>query len=221
MKRTAPSTDSGRNRRIIPWALFLLAILSIIGFRHLLLYRIAELFVVHHGLKKADVIYLLNGEHETRPFIAADLYRKGFAPRIWVAQTESDPAEKLGLVPNDTAINVGVLKKLGVPEDRIAIIPFPNGVSSTWEEAIALRRFVNDHPVESILVLTSSLHTRRAYWAFQKIFAGSATRIRMAEAPHWGFDQTNWWRSEQGVLTIVSETVKLLYYWSNHRDSGS
>lgn len=220
MKKTSSLPNSGGNPRIFPWILFLLTILSIIGFRHLLLVRFAELFVLHQKLEKADVIYLLNGEHETRPFLAADLYRKGFAPRIWVAQTESDPAEKLGLVPNDTAINVGVLKKLGVPEDRIVIIPFPNGVSSTWEEALALRRFVKHHPVESILVLTSSLHTRRAYWAFHKVFADSDTRIRMAEAPHWGFDQTNWWRTEQGVLTIVNETVKLLYYWGNHRDAS-
>jgi uncharacterized SAM-binding protein YcdF (DUF218 family) len=221
MKQPSSSPHSGRNPRIIPWALFLLAILSIIGLRHLLLYRIAELFVVHHRLEKADVIYLLNGEHETRPFLAADLYRKGFAPRIWVAQTESDPPEKLGLVPNDTAINVGVLKKLGVPEDRITIIPFPNGVSSTWEEALALRRFVNHHPVESILVLTSSLHTRRAYWTFKKVFSDTPIRIRMAEAPHWGFDQTNWWRNERGVFTIVSETIKLFYYWGNHRNADS
>lgn len=221
MKKPSSAPDSGRNPRFIPWVLLLLAILSIVGFRHLLLYRIAKLFVVHHRLEKADVIYLLNGEHETRPFAAADLYRKGLAPRIWVAQTESDPAVKLGLVPDDTSINVGVLKKLGVPEDHITVIPFPNGVSSTWEEALALRRFVKHHPVESVLVLTSSLHTRRAYWTFEKVFADTSIQVRMAEAPHWGFDQTNWWYTERGVFTILSETIKLLYYFVNHRNTGS
>lgn len=208
---------SGRNLRYLPWFLLFLAVLSVVGFRHLLLYRVAEWFVVSHPLEKADVLYLLNGEHATRPFFASDLYRRGFASQVWIAQTQKDPTEMLGLYPNDTDVNKGVLIRCGVPEDRIVVVPYPNGVSSTWEETLAIRRFIDRHPVESVLVVTSSLHTRRTYWTFRKLFHDTPVRIRMAEAPHWGFDLTNWWRTEEGVLTMVSEWVKLSYYWLNHR----
>lgn len=210
-------SPSGRSIRYLPWLLLFLAVLSVVGFRHLLLYRVAEWFVVSHPLEKADILYLLNGEHATRPFVAADLYRRGFASKVWIAQTEKDPTEMLGLYPNDTDVNKGVLIRCGVPEDRIVVVPYPNGVSSTWEETLAIRGFIDRHPVESILVVTSSLHTRRTEWAFRKIFADTSIHIRIAEAPHWGFDLTNWWRTERGTLTMVSEAVKMMYYLFNHR----
>ncbi len=222
MSSSKPSRPShaGRSIRYLPWFLLFLAVLSVVGFRHLLLYRVAEWFVVSHPLEKADVLYLLNGEHATRPFYAADLYRRGLASQVWIAQTEKDPTVQLGLYPCDTDVNKRVLIRCGVPEDRITIVPYPNGVSSTWEEALAIRRYIDRHPVQSILVVTSSLHTRRTYWTFKKVFAETSVRIRVAEAPHWGFDLTNWWRTEHGALTMASEWIKMSYYILNHRENG-
>ncbi len=31
-------------------------------------------------------------------------------------------------------------------------------------------------------------------------------------APYRGFDETNWWKSERGLIEVTNELIKLVYY---------
>ena len=97
----------------------------------------------------------------------AELYEQGLAPLIVIARSENTPIVDLGLVPNDTDVSVGVMEKLGVPPEKIIILPFPGGVTSTFDEAAALRKYLEAHQVRKIILVTSAFHTRRASWIFE------------------------------------------------------
>ncbi len=201
-----------RNILLASLLLLLLAVLAF-AFRSPILTGIADYLIINDRLQPADAIVLLNSDFDTRPFHTADLYKRGLAPVVIIARAENTPAVELGLVPNDTDISVGVMEKLGVPPERITILPYPGGTTSTIDEAVAFRQYVGENHVQRIIVVTSAFHTRRARWIFEKTLAGLPVTLEMAAVPYVGFDQTNWWTNEKGLITLDNEYVKLVYYY--------
>ena len=197
-------------------ALLLLVILAIV-FRSQILTGIADCLIVSDKLEPADVIVLLNSEVNTRPFLASELYQQGLAPVIVIARSESTPTVDLGLVPNDTDISVGVMEKLGVPADKVAILPFPGGVTSTFDEATAVRQYVIAYQTHRIILVASAFQSRRARWTFEKVLAGLPVTLEMVAVPYAGFDQTNWWKNETGLITLNNEYIKWFYYLFKYR----
>jgi len=197
--------------------LLVLGISLAVVLRAKLLTAAADYLVVDDPLQPADVIFVLNGDYNTRPFRAAELYRQGLAPLILMARAESQPAEKLGLIENDTDISVGVMEKLGVPADRILVLPVPGGVTSTFDEAGQLRRYVEKNGIHQVLLVTSAFHTRRARWVIDKELAGLPVKLEVCAVPYDGFDDTNWWQSENGLIALNNEYVKLFYYYWKYR----
>lgn len=198
------------------WVLLLLIALAV-GFRSQILTGLADFLIVNDPLQRADLIFVLNGDYNTRPLLAARLYQKGLAPQIAIARSQSTPTEDLGLTRNETDISVSVMETLGVPADRITVLPFPGGVTSTFDEAKVLRGYLDAHPLRRILLVTSAFHTRRARWIIDKELAPLPVSLEVAAAPYIGFDQTNWWKSEDGLVTLNNEYIKLVYYLVKYR----
>lgn len=196
--------------------LVLLVVLAY-AFRSQILTGIADLLVVNDPLQPADIIFVLNGDYNTRPFRASELYEQGIAPIIVIARSEMLPAEELGLAPNDTDVSIGVMKALGVPPEKIVVLPVEGGTTSTFDEAIALRQYIESHNVHSLILLTSAFHTRRAKWIFDRELSGLPVRLEVAAVPHYGFDESDWWQSEDGLITLNNEYIKLVYYFVKYR----
>jgi hypothetical protein len=97
----------------------------------------AQAWTVSDSIAQADAIAVLGGGLETRPFAAAELYKKGMAPLFLVSDVKPSPAEKLGIVSSQVEGNRWVLLKLGVPAK--AISGFGAEVSTTYDEARAFR----------------------------------------------------------------------------------
>ena len=198
---------------LVAGALFLLLFILVFAFRAQILTGVADYLIIEDSLQPADAIVLLNGDYDTRPFRAGDLYLQGLAPKIIIARAENTPAVDLGLVPNDTDISVGVMQKLGVPPEKIIILPLPGGTTSTFDEAALVKKYIQANQLHRIILVTSAFHTRRARWIFKKTFAGLPVTLEMAAAAHIGFDHTNWWKNETGLITLNNEYVKLAYYF--------
>jgi uncharacterized SAM-binding protein YcdF (DUF218 family) len=193
-------------------AVILLLVLLVWLFRAPILTGVAEVLIVNDEPHPADIIFLLNGDFNTRPFKAAELYKQGLAPLVVIARSEDLPAVKAGLLPNDTDVSVGVLKKAGVPSDKIVVLPFTGGVTSTFDEATALHRYMETTHISRVILVTSSFHTRRAKWIFNRELIGLPVTLEMVAVPYSSFDQTNWWKNESGLITLDNEYIKLVYY---------
>jgi uncharacterized SAM-binding protein YcdF (DUF218 family) len=196
--------------------LLLVAILAL-AFRSQILTGIANYLIINDRLQPADAIFLLNSEYDTRPFRASELYKQGLAPVVVIARAENTPVVDLGLLPNDTDISVGVMEKLSVPSEKIIILPVPGGATSTFDEAAALKQYIEQNRVLRIILVTSAFHTRRARWIFEKTLAGLPVKLELAPVPYMGFDQTNWWKNETGLITLNNEYIKLVYYYFKYR----
>jgi len=181
-------------------------------FRGRILKNIGEFLVVQDSLNKADIIYLLTGEIDTRPLQAIKLYKNGFANWIIIPQHELSSTQNLGICPDPTSGAVKVLLMNGIPKSDIIILDFESGVTSTKEEALALRHYINENTLNNIIIVTSAFHTYRAKYIFNKELSDTGVNIKYSPASHLKFDATNWWKYEEGLITCTNEYLKLLYY---------
>ena len=218
MNKTPASPGKRRARGLlIAGLVFLSLCLLAFALRTPILTGLGNYLIAEDELQPAEIIFLLNGDFNARPFHAADLYARGLAPRIVIARVEPGPAELLGLVPNETDISVRILERQGVPPEAITILPVPGGVTSTYEEAEVLRDYVAGHEVERVILVTSAFHTRRAGWIVRRALEGLPVILEVAAAPSPDYAATNWWQGEAGLIAVNNEYVKLFYYIFKYR----
>lgn len=214
-------TRPDKSKRVGKWAYVLLGVslgcilLAVLLFalRVPMLTSLGQYLVISDELTPADIIFVLNGDYTTRPFTAADLYKQELASIVVIARSEDLPPVQLGILPNDTDVSVTIMERLGVQTGNIVILPFPGGVTSTFEEAEVLREYAVTANIRRVILVTSAFHTRRASWIFNKELSGLDIAIEMAAAPYRDFNAGNWWQSEDGLITFCNEYIKLMYYF--------
>lgn len=218
----ARNRSEGRPGRLARVALVAAAVVAIVSAAYVararLLTGLAHLLTVDTVGPAADYIVPLGGGTDTRPFVAAALYKSQVAPKVLIFEYASSEVIGMGLVLSQTELYRRVLEFEGLPHAAIQVIP--GEVHDTWEEALAVRTVLPRRQPTRLVVVTSPEHTRRALWAFQKVFAGMPVDVRMAPARHLTFDETNWWRDDEGVLVYLHEYLKLPYYWARYTFQG-
>jgi uncharacterized SAM-binding protein YcdF (DUF218 family) len=200
-----------KNLAIVLATVFFIVILLYI-FRGSILVGMGKFLVVENPLSNADIIYLLTGEVVSRPSHAVELYRENYANTIVVPQHELIPAEELGIYPNPTEAAVKVLLMKGINKSDIIVIDFDNGVTSTKDEAYALLRYINKTKIKKVILVTSNFHSYRAKHIFNKVLKETPVKIIMSPAPHWKFNETNWWKFEEGLISCTNEYLKFIHY---------
>lgn len=103
------------------------------------------------------------------------------------------------------------LVKAGVPADKIRIIP--GLASSTRDEAVIVKEYAERERLQSVLIVTSSYHSRRALRTMQQVFANNGTTLGLEPA---SASTAFWWLRPEGWRTVGSEFVKTVYYWFNY-----
>ncbi len=180
---------------------------------------LAEILIVEKPLEKADAILVLGGSYTyvERTQKAAELFKKGVAPRIFL----TDDGEQSGWSnvekrnPPFVELARNSLIAAGVPPENIEILE--PAVTGTIYEARILLEKAKSANLRSVLIVTSAYHTRRAFSTFQRIFAenNQPTALGITSPPTG--QQTpppfSWWLSPFGWKIVAGEYVKSLVYW--------
>lgn len=174
----------------------------------------ARALTVRDPLRRADALVLLGGDPDSRPDEVARLYRRGLASTVLIVRSRPEPSVRLGVRLDDTDLNILVLHRLGVPASAIRVLRFPGGATSTYDEARAVRDWAYDAHPGTLIVVTSAFHTRRARWLFRRQLERLRIAILMAPVTDPDFDESNWWRTEPGLLAYVEEYLKFLHEWT-------
>ena len=64
----------------------------------------ANLWIVSDPISRADAIVVLGGGLETRPFIAAEMWRRGLADKILISQSPEKRAVAIGVMPSHSEL---------------------------------------------------------------------------------------------------------------------
>jgi len=211
------ASNGGASRahiRLAKCALMLLVVVSVISAvawfdRRFFLRAAVDLWAVSDTVTPADVVAVLGGGLETRSFAAAEYYRRGLVKKVLLANVHVSAAAS-GIVPSETALNRSVLVKLGVPEEAIEL--FGTNLSSTYEEAVALRAWSLRTHARSLIVPTEYFASRRVRWVMERELTGTGTQVQVPALDDPEYPRTEWWKNDKGLLAFQNEVIKYIYY---------
>ncbi len=177
----------------------------------------ARLLIVHAPLEHVDAIVVLSGSatFRERARHAAALYKEGRAQRIILTNDnlKSGWSSAAQRNPYYHELAKDELRRSGVPENDVEIIMVP--IVGTHDEATKLKDYCDKHDVNSIIVVTSAYHSRRALRTFQQVFGDTNRQVGMDPAAA-GIETPSpatWWLHRFGWNVVGNEYIKLVGYW--------
>lgn len=154
--------------------------------------------------QKADIALVLGGDFlGNRILKAASLVREGYAPKVLVSGSPG----VYGFFESDLAIPFAV--KAGYPEAYF--LSFQNQAHSTKEEAREAVPEFRKLGAKTVLLVTSTYHTRRAGQIFRSTAPDVTFYVVAADDPN--FTAQAWWKNREGRKLFAMEWMKTLAEW--------
>ena len=165
--------------------------------------------VVEDPLQPAVAIAVLGGKMPFRAMEAAELYRAGYAPEVWLpgpeGPAEHEPITRMGFRPSEPDLYYKVLERLGVPRRAVRVLK--PSAKNTRQEMIIISHALREAGGGRVIVVTSPTHTRRARvvwtrlaWPFDELV------IRYTRHEPVAVNLRRWWEKE-GDREIVYREV--------------
>ncbi|MCX7767469.1 MAG: YdcF family protein [Flavobacteriales bacterium] len=153
--------------------------------------------------------FILGGQPQERGLFAAQLYHQGVISHLVCVGGNYPRILRLtGDTCSEGRLTAVQLLQAGVPDSCITVIP--EG-TSTQGECQAFVNFIRQRE-GSILVITSRIHTRRTLWTLRRLLRDLGRPFDIVGAPSFSYDEAQWWKSEEGLIGVNNEYLKLLYY---------
>ena len=169
-----------------------------------------DLWIVSDPVSRADAIVVLWGGLATRPFVAAELWRRGLAKKILISQAPEERAVSIGAMPSHTELNREILLKSGIPAGVIETFGTAN--KNTREEAVALREWAERNAASVFIIPTEVFPARRVRWIFRREFSGTTVSIEVPSIEPPDYTRRDWWKTEHGLVAFQNEVLKYIYY---------
>jgi hypothetical protein len=171
--------------------------------------------VITEPIAPADIIVVSSDSGGAGALEAADLVQGGIAARVAVF---SDPPTKedhefirRGLPYEDAAARqIRQLKWLGVTD----VVQIPRTEAETEAgtegESQALPPWCDEHQFRTIVLVTTTDHSRRFRRVLGRVMKGHPTRVTVQPSRYSSFDPDHWWKTRGGVRTEITELQKLV-----------
>jgi len=126
--------------------------------------------------------------------------------------------EALGLeIPETVDVNRDIALQLGVPARDIVILEA--GADSTWDEALAVKDFLERQGKESVVLVTSRYHSTRAKKTFEKVLGGGY-KVISCPSRYDPFDPEEWWKHRRPQDLFHEARILDRYYMESRYPNG-
>jgi uncharacterized SAM-binding protein YcdF (DUF218 family) len=195
-----------------------IVILVVVALIRLSLPSLGDYLVAEDEPQPSDIIVLLMGSGPDRMLGAVDLYTQGYAGEILMVRNMVrgyDLVVSQGVkIPHDTDIAREVAVQLGVPVEKITVLP--GDALSTQDEAIAVREYLKNEPdIDSLIIVTSKSHSGRAKKIFVKAMSSIDREIKILSCPteYDDFNADRWWKDREDLKRGALEYLKLMHFY--------
>ena len=200
-------------KHLLQRSAFVLALLLLLS--ALALPRLGAWLVVEDPLEKADAVVVLGGTMYERPMEAVELYKEGWAPRIYLFRQVADWGEALLAERNvpftrEVDLQIEVMVRLGAPREAIGILDQANSTAEESDDVLAL---ATREKFSRVIVVTSKQHTRRARLVMNRRMNPAGVRVIVRPTRFDRSDVDRWWTNRSTVRFTLFETQRLLGYW--------
>jgi uncharacterized SAM-binding protein YcdF (DUF218 family) len=198
----------GRPLRIL--LTMLVVVLALFMLRYPLLRATGNFLISSDPLRPAKAMYVLGGAAIDRGVAAAIEIRSGMVPVAWcMGEMVPTSLEARGIMVNEGELTAGIMLREGAPEEKVRVIPIG---TSTWDESLAILDHAMENRYDTITILTTDFHSRRVGMVFKRPFRREGIVVQVQGAPSSRYDNQQWWLTEEGLLMVNNEYVKLVYY---------
>jgi uncharacterized SAM-binding protein YcdF (DUF218 family) len=168
--------------------------------------------VVEDALQPARAIVVLSGLTPYRAMQAAEIYRQGWAPEVWLFKDDPRGADeafaKLGIHHiTEEEYDQQVLERLGVPAAAIRILDTP--ATNTENEFELLHEELHRQSGDKVILTTSPVHTRRVKAIWRRV-VGSRPQAIVRHDTSEPCDLAHWWRSTNDVQDVLHEILRVI-----------
>ncbi len=158
----------------------------------------------------SDVIVCLSGSAGYRIKKALSLYQKGYSKSDKIIFTGS-PTMKMKLADGTYCKNqIRYLKKEGVSSKNIIYI---RNLYNTMQEILAVKSYLLDHNMKSVLIVSDAAHSRRIIFLANNIAKFDTLDLKIkviaSNTPWW--DREHYYKNKKGINFAVLEIVKIPY----------
>jgi uncharacterized SAM-binding protein YcdF (DUF218 family) len=197
-------------------------IIAIFILGRLSLPTLGSFLVAEDEPQPSDIIVLLMGSGPDRMLGAVEFYQSGYADEILMVRNMVrgyDLVVSQGVkIPHDTDIAREVAMQLGVPEEKITVLP--GDALSTQDEAIAVREYLKNEPdIDSLIIVTSKSHSGRAKKIFVKAMSSIDREIKVLSCPteYDDFNAEKWWQNREDLKRGALEYLKLMNFYAREQ----
>lgn len=197
------------------WLRVLLVMVALLfwgwGQRMALLRGLGNFLITGDPPAHVDEVFVLGGAIVDRGIEAANVYRTGISERfIFTGAPIPTALEGLGIDSTEAECTRNEAVRNGLPLAYTVVL---NKGTSTFEESEALLAQAIADGADTVLVISSKFHLRRVGFVFRDRFRKAGITVLLHGAPSQTFDEQRWWASEEGLIMVNNEYVKLGYYW--------
>lgn len=159
---------------------------------------LAQKLIKEDALAKSDAIVVLGGfENEKRFDYGIELYKQGYGNKMIVSGA------------GDTSYIIEYMTAKAVKAEDILIDP---DAATTYENAVYVKKLVDDNHVKSFILVTSPDQSKRARQVFEKVFSNSGVRILNSSNKDSEFEPGKIMNSENAIEQLIIEWTKTIYY---------
>lgn len=186
--------------------------LAIPAIRTPMLRALGRALVADDAPAPADVIVVATGADGAGVLEAADLVHSGMSTRVAVFADPPDPIVdrefiRRGVPYEDWAArSIQQLNGLGVKTVEV----IPRAVAGTDDEGRVLPEWCDQRRLRSVVVVTTSDHSRRLRRVLHRSMGAHPTRVIVRSARFSPFDPDRWWQTPDTRRVGVIELQKLL-----------
>lgn len=204
---------AGIKRRYKFFLSFVLIVVAVV----LMLLEAGNFLVKKDKLFRADAIVLLMGSIPDRVLQTELIYKQGLGRRIILVEENMEGFHDLrkrgSPIVSNTDQCYNALVYLGINEEFINVLP--GSARSTIQEALIIKDFIKSNPsVDTLILVSSPSHTRRASMIFSKILKHYEVPVVIYTSPgeKSTFNAARWWKSREDIQYVLSEYVKILSF---------
>lgn len=157
-----------------------------------------------------DAVYVLGGSARFRGEEAARVYQAGWGKVFRFTGEPVPHALKVeGILRTEAQQTRAVAVRNGVPDSLALAV---DKGTSTWEESVFILEDARANGYDTVMIVSSRFHLRRIDHVFRSRFREHGITVVLRGAPNGEFNEERWWHSEEGLLFVNNEYVKLVYY---------
>lgn len=169
--------------------------------------EITEYLFVQDAPERADLIILFGGRHPDRAEKAANLYKEGYAPRLFI--TGGDP-RRTGVTEAESLARICL--ELGVPAEAVTL---ETRSVTTLENVLMtvplVDRIVGWKNMSAVILVSAPMHMRRVKQVVARHIPRDV-KILCCPDDRTDISRDNWWTTEEGRKAVFRELEKLRTY---------